>query len=454
MVNLSIKQIAELVRGVPIQGPLVGKIRGVSVDSRKTKKGNLFIALKGENSDGHKFLNSAFLAGAAASVVGRRIKQKTKKPVILVRNSLAALQEIAAFWRTKISPKVIAVTGSNGKTTTKDIIAHIAKKNFRVVSAKKSFNNFIGVPLTVCEANPKTEILVLEMETNKIGGIGKLCGIAQPDIGIITNIGETHLQFLKNKYNVFKEKSELVTGIGESGTVILNADTPYTEKLRKMARGKTVTYSIRKPADFTAREISTDINGATFAVNGKIFRMKIPGIFNVSNALAAIAAARIIGIGWGTIRARLKTFSPQKGRINVKKIRGKILIDDSYNANPDSAAALCEILRNLAGKKILVFGDMLELGNRSEELHRKTGKRFAAAGVSEIFYRGQFASSFIKGALSAGKGVRAKIIKSPQKAAEEITRAKAAFIIFKGSRKMEIDKIFDYVSHNLSFRSR
>ena len=453
MIKLSVKQIADLVRGTIIAGKAKGKIRGVSIDSRKIEKGNLFIALMGENFDGHKFLKAA-LKNANAAVVEKRITLKTQKPVILVKDSLAALQEIAAYWRIKISPKVISVTGSCGKTTTKDLIAYILKEKLKVVAAKKSFNNYIGVPLTVFEANQKTEALVLEMETNEIGGISKLCGISQPNIGIITGVGDTHLQFLKNRYNVFKEKSEIINGVGASGSIILNADSPYAEKMKKLVRGKLITYSLKKNADFTAEIIRSDLNGVFFKTAGEKFRIRIPGNFNVSNALAAIATARTIGISWNTIKKRLKTFTPQKGRTTIKKIRGTTLIDDSYNANPESVKALCEIIEKLKGRKILVFGDMLELGEKSKKLHEAAGSRFAMVGISKIFYKGNFAKNFISGALKKNPNILAEAFDSPKKVAKRIRREKADFIIFKGSRKMKIDEVLNYVSDNLSSRPR
>ena len=453
MISLTLEQIAGITRGVCTNGELRGGIAGISIDSRSLKKNDLFIALKGENFDGHDFVETA-LKTCKAVLVEKPVKITAPKTVIKVNSTLAALQDIAAFWRAKIPARVIAVTGSNGKTTVKDMITHLLKKNFRVATAPKSFNNFIGTPLTVLRADMKTEILVTEMETNVLGGTRLLCQIAQPKIGVVTNIGNTHLEFLKNKHNVFREKSELPKYLGSSGVCFINNDDAAADKMKKNTSAKTVTFSIKKESDFRAKILRQSLAGSSFSLNGKKLFLKDPGSFNVLNAVSAIAVARQFGLGWSAIKEGLRSFKQQGGRTEVKKIKKRILLNDSFNANPDSVEVLCEIVRREKGKKCLVFGDMLELGGAAVRLHRAAGANFARAGVSKIFYFGSFGAAFISGAKKINGKIEAQVFRKKSKLTNEVKKETARLYIFKGSRKMKIEEVFNGVVKHLSSRNR
>jgi len=452
MISLTLSRIAGITRGICASGELRGRITGVSVDSRSLKKNDLFIALKGEKFNGHNFVKTA-LKTCSAALVERPVKIKTSSTVIMVNSTFDALQEIAAFWRTKIPARVIAVTGSNGKTTVKDMLAHLLKKKFRVIAAEKSFNNFIGTPLTVLRADMKTEVLITEMETNVLGGTRLLSQIAQPKMGIVTNIGNTHLEFLKSKHNVFLEKSELLKSIDCSGAVFINNDDAFADKMKKNTPAKIVTFSVKRKSDFRAKILRQSFTGSSFLLKGKKLFLRVPGSFNVLNAAAAIAVARQFGIGWNSIKVGLLSFRPQSGRIQVKKIKNSILLNDSYNANPDSVKVLCEIVKREQGKKCLVFGDMLELGELSEKLHRQAGADFARAGVVKIFYFSRYGSSFIAGAKKINKKIQAGIFKSKSKLINKIQKEAAQVYIFKGSRKMKIEEVFHSVVKHLSPRN-
>ena len=453
MNSLELKQIAACTRGDAGEVELRGSVTGVSIDSKKVKKGDLFIAVKGEKYDGHNFVTEA-LKICSAALVEKNISASVSKPLIRVNSTKTALQEIAAFWRTKINPRVVAVTGSNGKTTTKDMLEHILKKSLRVVAAEKSFNNFIGVPLTVLEAGRKTEVLITEMETNVIGGIRTLCMISQPHIGIITNVSDTHLADLKTKENVFREKNELAAGLADGGTLIINADDKYAKKFQPRKGAAKLTYSIKNESDFRAEMLEENLSGSVFKIKGAIFKLKIPGRFNVLNAAAASCAAMSLGIPLDVSAKRIFSFKPQSGRMEIKKIGGSILINDSFNANPGSSKSLCGVISREKGAKILVFADMLELGDAAEALHTLTGERFARAGVQKIFYTGKYGHLFISGAKKVNAKITAKIYEDKKTMFEDIKKEADGIFIFKGSRKMNIDEVYENVVQYLSSRNR
>ncbi|MBU3955300.1 UDP-N-acetylmuramoyl-tripeptide--D-alanyl-D-alanine ligase [bacterium] len=449
MISLTIKEILKATCGKLICGEVKGKITGVAIDSRRARAGDLFFALKGSRKNGNDFAVEA-LKKCGAAVVEKKTRIKSSKPVILVKDSIDALQKTAALWRTKINPRVIAVTGSNGKTSTKDLLAHILKSRFRVSSAEKSFNNFIGLPITVLNTPPGADILIAEMETNVIGGIRSLCKIAKPDGGIITNVGDTHLADLKTKENVFREKSELADALNPEGSLIINNDDLFAGKFKKIFRGRLITYSLKNKSDFKAEIIKTDLSGSEFILCGKHFKTSLPGAFNVLNIAAAVSAARLVKTPWSVILQRVKTFKAQAGRMSVKKVKGRVLVNDSFNANPSSAKALAELLKNEKGSKSLVFGDMLELGKQTLRLHAETGKAFAKSGITSIHYMGQFGRSFINGAKKSNPKIKCVLHNSRKKLIACACREKADIIAFKGSRKMKIDEIFDYVDKHIS----
>ncbi|MBA3051858.1 MAG: UDP-N-acetylmuramoyl-tripeptide--D-alanyl-D-alanine ligase [Candidatus Omnitrophota bacterium] len=452
MISLSIKEIIEATGGKLISGKDSVKITGVSIDSRRLRRYDIFFALKGSRLDGHRFAAEA-LKKCPAAIVEKAPLAKSGKSVILVKDSLSALKKTAELWRTKIEPRVIAVSGSNGKTSTKDLLAHILKKRFRVNAAEKSFNNFIGLPLTVLSTPRSADIMITEMETNVIGGIRSLCEIARPDTGIITNISDSHLSDLKTRENVFREKSELAEYISPGGSLILNNDDPFAAKFKKIFRGKLITYSLKKKSLCQVKIIKTGFSGTEFILHGKRFKTSLPGAFNTLNIAAAAAVARIFGIPWKTIIESVKTFKAPPGRISVKKIKGRILVNDSFNANPGSAKALAELLKNEKGRKAIVFADMLELGKDSSRLHAGTGADFAASGVESVHYMGRFGGSFIKGLKKINPAIKYTIHTDRKKLMAAVVKEPADLIAFKASRAMKIDEIFDHVVKHIPSRN-
>ncbi len=421
-------------------------IHGISIDTRTLKRGDLFFALKGEQFDGHKFLKEAEKKGAAAAVVKQR-NNSLSLPQFVSSDVVFSLGNIARYIRSKWKGDVIAVCGSNGKTTTKNMLHCLLSEKFSVVSSPASYNNFCGVPLTMQLLNNSVQLCIQEMETNQQGGIMRLCDIARPKIGIVTNIGYSHLESLKTLYGVFKEKSELILNLPAGGTAVLNYDDNFYRRFLKKAKGiEVISYGLGNRADFRAKSISFGRRGISFNVKGQSFR--IPTFFmpDVYNALASLAVASgVYGISLKQCAKNLKNYKPLPLRSEVKKIKGRTFILDCFNANPSSFSASVENLRNFSHKnKHILVGDMLELGKDSPKLHRYCGEVLAASCVDKVFCLGSMVRWLIKG-LEINKRRRDRIFycKNRQEAVEflrQYTR-RGDLIMVKGSRSLQLEKI-------------
>ncbi|WP_082853770.1 UDP-N-acetylmuramoyl-tripeptide--D-alanyl-D-alanine ligase [Kosmotoga sp. DU53] len=291
MEPISLSKIIEATGGTLLSGTPDVEIFGISTDTRTIHKGDLFVALEGERFDGHYFIDEAFKKGAIGAIVSREVE--SKNIIIKVRDTLKTLGDIAKIYREEFDIPVIAVTGSNGKTTTKEMLGYILTREFKTVKAKGSYNNFVGVPLTLLEMDRHTQLAVLEMETNLLGGIKRLCEIAKPSVGVVTNIGDTHLQFLKTREGVYQEKSELVESLPEDGVAVLNADDPYVLKMKEISRTKRiVTFGVENKSEFSASNIRVGDTFLEFTLNNN-YRVKLNTISycNVYNGLAAIAVS-------------------------------------------------------------------------------------------------------------------------------------------------------------------
>ena len=460
------------------------KISGISTDTRTISSGDLFIALKGEKFDGHSFLEEAFKKGAIGAIVSKNIKnQKLKiknKVIIKVEDTLKALGDIAKIYRERFDVPVVAISGSNGKTTTKEMLGHILSEEFNTVKAKASFNNFVGVPLTFLEIKEDTQVVILEMETNLLGGITRLCEIARPVIGIVTNIGDTHLEFLKTRENVFKEKSELIGSLPSCGTAVLNSDDPYAAKMRELVKGgRVTTFGIRNKSDFRASCVEIKDKhlefilsrvgnnppevdavpkaGISNGVNGQ-HKVKLNTILygNVYNGLAAVAVAHsVFGLNLKEIIAKLREFSfpPMRMELINFSAGGKDIkvINDSYNANPQSMKEALFTLKNIytPGRKIAVLGDMLELGEKAPHFHYWVGKLCRACQIDILITVGSLARHIARGAKDAGI-VKESIftlddIRETTETLSHILKPEDVVLI-KGSRRMKMEEIADTLS--------
>ena len=379
---ISLKMIVEGVNGI-IDNNIDYEtiISGVSIDSRRIKAGEIFIAIKGLNMDGHDYVEAALKNGALAVIVHRKLDVKITQ--ILVEDTSVALAQLAGYYRSMFYIPIIGVTGSTGKTSTKEIIACVLSQKFNVHKTDKNYNNEIGLPLTLFKLNKKHDLAVLEMGMSNLNEIRRLAEISKPTIAVITNIGSAHIENLKSRENILKAKMEITTFFNQKSVLIINADDEYlTNVNNKDYIIKRI--SVREKGDYNAYDIiNMGERGVEFKCiyNKEIcnFKLTVPGIHNVYNALLAIAIGEIFGISSEMVKAGISEFSQVGERMNIITLEdGITILSDSYNANPESMKAGIDVLESYSGKrKIAVLGDMYELGNFSEAAHRNIGRYLA-----------------------------------------------------------------------------
>ena len=438
-----------------------GKIAGTAVipqittDTRKISDGDLFIALRGENFDGANFAADALTKGAAAVLIGEPISadvqkalKKVKGAVLTVADTLAAYQAIAHAWRMKFDIPVIAITGSNGKTTTKDLTAAVLSGRGAVCRTAANYNNEVGLPLTLLGITAENTAAVVEIGMRGLGQIAALAPIAAPNIGIVTNVCEVHMELLGSIENIAKAKAELVEAIPAGGTVILNADDARVAAMRaRAAEGvRVLTYGISAEADVRAEALRCTADGSQFMVTWANERhdysIPLAGRHNVSNALAALAAGFVLGLTPQEMQTGLSHLSASKMRYEVHEIGAWRFINDAYNASPSSMRAAIETTAALyAGRKIAVLGDMLELGAAAEEAHRRIGRRVAELGFAALVTYGPQARWMHEEAEAAG--CNAHHAETHAEAADVLRSllADGDTVLFKGSRGMKMEEI-------------
>lgn len=424
------------------------QLSGISTDSRNISPGELFVPLRGERFDGHDYLSQAVENGAAACL-SEEVVEGLSVPVVRVTNTLHALGDLAAAYRLQLQGPLVAVTGSAGKTTTKEMLAAILEKVGPGLKTAGNFNNLIGLPLTLFRLQPEHQWAVLEMGTSALGEIERLTEIAVPTVGIITNVGPAHLETLHGLDGVARSKGELFAGLS-GGTAIINLDDPRVACLPVANGVRKVGYGLCAEAQVRAERIEPAADSVCFDLqfagqSQKIF-LKVPGRHNVHNVLAAAAAALVLEVPLEKIAAGLNGFVPSPGRMNLSPLScGGVLLDDSYNANPLSVSVALDALaaQKGRGRRVAVLGDMLELGSGATQMHREVGAK--AAGVVDLLIAvGEYAGEMVSGA--AGAGMPAGQLVAVADAAAAIAylqnnQRPGDRILVKGSRGIELERV-------------
>ena len=450
---LKVNELLAATKGSLLGGKDNVSVSGISIDSRSLKPGQAFIAIKGHNFDGHQFAAQAIEKGAGAVIVSSWVVGRgswVRVPVIEVKDTTRALGEIGRFNRSKYDIPVIAVTGSNGKTTTKEIIAWLLCKDFRVLKNAGTKNNHIGLPMALAGIGRSHQAAVVEIGTSHPGEVAYLARIASANIGIVTNIGCAHLEHFKHPEGILKEKSALLEYLRPPRIAIVNADDRllkgYVARPDKKIR--VFSFGIKQRADFSASGIEARAGKIKFCLNKKVnCILHNPGYGNVYNAMAAAAAARILGLSYRRIAERLAKFVFPQGRLNLIRINNIRFIDDTYNSNPFSLRQALDALGSFrtAGRKILLIGDMLELGREKEGFHYQAGAD--AAGACDVLVAvGELAKL---AAEAAGKrGIRASNIFTCASSLEareilykKIVPGRDDIVLVKGSRSMKMEEI-------------
>lgn len=420
---------------------------GAVIDSRQECSGRIFFALKGENTDGHLFVKDAFGAGCAVVVIDDAGCSQSLAddgvPYVLVRDCLKALQELAWAYRRCLDVRVVAITGSTGKTSTKEYIRQIIKSKFRAFSNPGNYNNLIGVPLTILETESDNEYLVCEIGANQMGEIGFLSEMLAPDIAIITNIGDAHVGMFGSIENIVSAKGEILDSLGPSGCAVLPKDDAYIEQLAERAAVKTITFGTSAQSDYVVTDIKTTEKGLSFAVNGETLSLSSLGEYNAVNASAAFAVGELCGVPTGMIRAALREITPMSGRGRIHHRGGVTLVDESYNASPASMRASLKMLDDVdAARRMVVLGDMKELGVFSQTKHQELGKELAQRTIDRVFWFGSDGSlvneGFTKNGGRAPFTIHTDIGELVERVADEIRPRDA--VLVKASRACNLDQ--------------
>lgn len=423
------------------------EVRGVSTDTRTLKPGDLYVALKGDQFDGHDFVEQAFEKGAAGALVHSRFTFSFYDELLIsVPNTLAALQKMAEAYRSQFTIPVIGITGSNGKTTTKEMISEVLSEKFKVAKSPGNLNNHIGVPLSILSWPEKAEIAIVEMGTNHFGEIARLCEIAKPTHGLITNIGKGHIGFFETLDGVAKAKGELIHGLPDDGVAFLNKDDPFLRPLSAI-RDETVLYGFSEGCDVQGEFLGLDDDGCpAIQVGENKVQLKIAGRHQAFNALAAHVVGLHFYVPEGQIKKALENFQPCDKRMQIEHVHGMTILNDSYNANPSSVEAALRTLAEMPGltQRFAVLGDMLELGDSAEREHARIGELTSTLSLDGLFAFGPLMANAVKSVKTDGVTF-AKHFPSKEELLKTLVRhvKSGDGILFKGSRGMAMETVLN-----------
>ena len=405
MQTTSLQELAAATNGQLVgcdgRNPSLGRI---VTDSRETKPGDVFWALQGATQDGHGFVTQAFDRGAVACVVAKSKRDTTQGPRLLVDDTMLALGQFAAWHRRRQEALVVGVTGSVGKTTTREMIHHVLCGSFQGIQSQKNYNNHVGLPLSLLRITPADEFAIVELGASAVGEIQQLASWAQVEAGVVTCISEAHLEGFGDIERIAQAKGELVEAVPATGFVVLNADDDRTRQLADRTEASVILVGESPVSDVRATAVEVHNGRIDFRVGSQAYELNVVGRHHLYSALAAIAVGREIGINQSDISDRLRTFQSVAGRCRQLQIGSWTIIDDAYNANPASMRAACQVLADWQGsaRRIMVCGDMLELGAASGRLHSELGQQVAAADIDHLLVMGDWSHEVIQAARAAG----------------------------------------------------
>jgi UDP-N-acetylmuramoyl-tripeptide--D-alanyl-D-alanine ligase len=445
MVEFTVSEIGTV---VGVRAASNARITGWSVDTRTVAQGDLFFALRGPNHDGNAYVDDALRKGAVAAIVDEKIgSARENDPVLVVPDSLVALQKIAAWARNQWNGEVVGVTGSAGKTSTKDVIAEMLAVKMPVAKTIGNFNNHVGVPLSILRLSAEARVAVLEIGMNHAGEIRDLAAIARPRIGVVTNVGHAHMEAFDSIEGVAAAKRELIEALPPDGIAVLNADDPLVARFGDVHKGRTITFGLNEGADVRAEQVEVTSAGVRFEVNRIRFESRLLGRHSVLNLLAGIAVAGLYGIQPEQLTGVVSGLSAGSMRGQRFLHNDILILNDCYNSNPDAARAMIDVLRETPAKRrIAVLGEMLELGHWAESLHRDVGDYVANCGIDVLVGIRGAARYLVDAARQADHAVDAAFFFPDTTAAGDYLRQIARpgdVILFKGSRGAHVEQALE-----------
>ena len=446
MLELNLQEIVKATKGVLLKEADVKEIKAVSTDTRKIEEGTMFIALKGENFNGNNYVLDAFNKGAKIAIVDEvkcdLNELKEDVALIKVKNTGRALMDLAKFYREKLGLKVVGITGSAGKTSTKDLVAAVLSYKYKVFKTKGNFNNEIGLPLMILELDSTYDVAILEMGMRGLGQIKELAEIASPDLGIITNIGISHIEILKTRENILKAKMEIATFFDKNNTLVVWGNDDFLGALPE-AKYKIVKTGVGENFKIGAKNIALEELSSKFTVydgeKEEEFSLDMPGEHNISNLMLGIAIAKELGVSFEEMKRGLKNIEATSMRLELIKKDGFSILNDCYNSSPVAVKSAIDVMKNIEGKRrIAVLGTMRELGHKSEEAHEEIGKYAKENGIEKVLCFGDFSEN-----IKEGYGEGCTVYENKEELIKDLLNiiCEGDIILVKASRSLKFEEI-------------